>query len=437
MVRAVSSFRVRAAAGTLALAASVIALLLLGASAASRASSLVPASRQAGLPGWLAGPEQWLGIAPSRTLTDVLLIAMLIAWGVALACAGALGTRRLWTAIVLAHLAAVLAPPLFSQDLFGYLAFAHLGALHGLDPYTHAAAAAPHDAVYRFIGWQHARSPYGPLFTLASYALAPLSVAAGVWLLKAVAAIASLATIAVVWRVAERLGRSPKHAVALFALNPVVLAFAVAGGHNDLLLGLLVAAGIALRLLDRGPASGGTLALAAGVKVSAILALPFALLGAERRRTGLRDAAWATVVLLGVAALALVAFGAHAGAVIDTLRGQQQLVAVHSIPSELSRLFGGASRPSNAVRTCFDAALAVAIAAALWHAWRRADRWLEAYGWATLAVLLSTTWLLPWYGTWLLVPAAFSADRRLRAACVVLSVYLVATRLPLAAGVLG
>ena len=58
--------------------------------------------------------------------------------------------------------------------MFGYLAFARLGALHGLDPYTHVAAEAPTDPVFHFIGWPFQNSPYGPLFTLLSYALVPL-----------------------------------------------------------------------------------------------------------------------------------------------------------------------------------------------------------------------------------------------------------------------
>ena len=74
----------------------------------------------------------------------------------------------------------------------------------------------------------------------------------------------------------------------------------------------------------------------------------------------------------------------------------------------------------------------LALLAALGHAWRRPERWLEAYGWATIALLCCTAWLLPWYGLWALLPAALSGDRRLRVATLVLAGYLVATRLPLA-----
>ena len=86
----------------------------------------------------------------------------------------------------------LLGPPLISQDVFGYLSFARMGALHGLDPYTHVAAEAPTDPVFRFVGWPFLHSPYGPLFTLASYATAPLGLAGGLWAFKAVAVASSL-----------------------------------------------------------------------------------------------------------------------------------------------------------------------------------------------------------------------------------------------------
>ena len=63
----------------------------------------------------------------------------------------------------------------------------------------------PHDAVFAFMRWRgDLPSPYGPLFTLASYALAPLSVAASLWVLKGAAAVASLAILWLVYDCARR-----------------------------------------------------------------------------------------------------------------------------------------------------------------------------------------------------------------------------------------
>ena len=65
-----------------------------------------------------------------------------------LLAARTLSVRALAGTIIAAHLVLLLGPPLISQDVFGYLDFARLGALHGLDPYTHVAAQAPTDAVF-------------------------------------------------------------------------------------------------------------------------------------------------------------------------------------------------------------------------------------------------------------------------------------------------
>jgi hypothetical protein len=42
--------------------------------------------------------------------------------------------------------------------------------------------------------------------------------------------------------------------------------------------------------------------------------------------------------------------------------------------------------------------------------------WLSAACWATLALLLSSTRLEPWYPVWLIPLAALSSDRRVRGA---------------------
>ena len=139
-------------------------------------------------------------------------------------------------AILAAYAILLLGPPLISQDVFGYLSFARLGALHGLDPYTHVAAEAPTDPVFRFVGWPFLHSPYGPLFTLASYATAPLGLAGGLWAFKAVAVASSLGAVALVARAARRLGHSPLWAAAFVGLNPVLLELAIGGAHNDTLI---------------------------------------------------------------------------------------------------------------------------------------------------------------------------------------------------------
>jgi len=420
-------------AGTLALAglASATALIALGTAAAP--SSVVPEASPRFFPGSLAGPLHGIAFAGSSAFLVAMVLAVCACYAVALRCAPALGTRRLCAAIVVATLAGALAPPLFSGDVFGYIGYARLAALHGLSPYTHGAAAAPSDPITHLVGWPKLSTPYGPLFTLASEALASLSIGAALWILKAVAALTSLVTVALIWRIAPRLRLSPRSAIAFYGLNPLVLVFAVPGAHNEALIGMLVIAGAACVFSGSERRGGVALVAAGAVKASAALALPFALIGSRRRG---RISAAIALALVAVAAASLIAFGPSLSPLGAALATQQGLVAGHSLPSEVSKLLG-LGKLALGVRIAFLVFAAAAFAALLRRCLRGAP-WLDCYGWSTLALLAATAWLWPWYGLWALAPAALSSSRRLRLATLLATAYLVAIRVaihhPLAAG---
>lgn len=436
--QATPAVRVRRVLGVTGLVGVVAAAFGLAAYAAARPTTYVPASIRGGFPGWLAGPLH--GLALGRLSDDrfqILVLGMCAAYALVLAAGRALGLRAVMVAVVAAHVAFLLGPVLLSQDVFGYLSFARLGALHGLDPYTHTSASVPTDAAFRYLGWRTVVSPYGPLFTLGSYLLTPLGVPAGLWALKTIAAATSLATVALVARAAQALDRSPAAAAAFVGLNPVLLVYALGGAHNDTLLIALLAAAVMFATGARWGRAASSLAVAVGVKISAGLVLAFLVLG-PRRGERLRVLAVAGVGLVAVAIIALAGFGPHALGFAGALRGEQQMVATHSVPNETASLVG---LPSLHVlpawwRDLFLAAFAVATLACLVQTARGAD-WRAAAAWATLALLLSTAWLLPWYAIWLLPLAAVVEDRRLRAAVLAMCVYAVLIRLPLAAPLLG
>jgi hypothetical protein len=406
-------------------------VFLLSADAAARPTEYVPA-RVGGWPGWMAGPLQGLGATLSRDGFQTLMLLMCASYLLVLLAARALPARALAAGIVLAHVILFLGPPLISQDVFGYLAFARMGALHGLDPYTHVAAEASTDPAFAFVGWPFKHSPYGPLFTLLSYGAAPLGLAGGLWALKAAAAISSLGAVALIARAAGRLGHSRRWAAAFVGLNPVLLVLAVGGAHNDTLIVLLMALALALTAggSPRLRAGAGALVAGVGVKVTTGLLLPFLVLAAPSARERLRVAASAALCLLALAVVGLLGFGAHALGFLNAVGEQQQLVATHSIPAETARLLGLSGTPSW-WRHLYVAGFLVVLAGALWRTARGAD-WRVAAGWSMLALLLSTAWLLPWYAIWLLPLAAVGGDRRLRAATLVFCAYAVLIHLPLA-----
>ena len=432
----------------------------MSAGAASAPSQYVPA-RSGGWPAWLAGPLRGLSIGISAGGFQTLMLVMCAGYGLVLLVARRLPAWTLLAAIVAADAILLLGPPLLSQDVFGYLAFARLGALHGLDPYTHFAAEAPTDPAFGFIGWPFQHSPYGPLFTLLSYALAPLGLAGGLWAFKAIAVVSSLAAVVLSGRAAERLGRSSSWAIAFVGLNPVLLVFAIGGAHNDTLL--LAALALALMLTagasERSGAAAGALAAGVGIKVTAGLVLPFLVLASPHTRTlkgtpqrahptghtlkgaGRQAGERGRVLLaacgglLAVALVGVLGFGTHALGFLSAVGEQQQLVATHSIPAETARLAGLSGTPSW-WRHLYVGGFIVVLAYALWRTARGAD-WRVAAGWSTIALLASTAWLLPWYAIWVLPLAAVSGDRRLRAATLLLCAYAVLIHLPLAAPLLS
>ena len=419
------------ALGVLGLLGVAVTVLLTSAGAAGEPSRYVPA-RSGGWPPWLAGPLQGLHMSIGSGGFQTLTLIMCASYLLVLALARTLPMWAIVATIVAAHAILLLGPPLISQDVFGYLGFARLGALHGLDPYTHVAAQAPGDEVFWFVGWPYQHSPYGPLFTLASYATAPLGLAGGLWAFKALAVAGSLAAVALVARAAAKLGQSPRWAAAFVGLNPVLLVLAVGGAHNDTLIVMTLAAALALTAgaSPRFRAGAGALAVGVGIKVTAGLALAFLVLAPARWRERARTAGAAVLGLLAVAAVGLVGFGAHALGFLNAVGEQQQLVAVHSVPAETARLLGLQGTP-DWWRNVFVALFLAVLGYALWRTVRGAD-WRVAAGWTTLALLLSTAWLLPWYAIWLLPLAAVGGDRRLRAATLLFCAYAVLIHLPLA-----
>ena len=419
------------AAGVVALLVLLAALAVLCIDAAAAPSRYVPGD-SGGWPGWLSGPLGGLGSELGKGGFQTLTLIICASYLVALAASRTLPLAVLATAVVAAHVILLLGPPLISQDVFGYLAFARMGALHGLDPYTHFPAEAAGDAIFPFIGWPFQHSPYGPLFTLATYAIAPFGLAGGIWTLKALSALCSLAAIWLTARAAGRLGRSRRFALAFMGLNPVLLVLAVGGAHNDtlLLLSLALALLLSAGAAGRPRAAAVSLAAGVGVKLTAGLVLPFLVLGQRAWRERLGVALAGALGLLAVAAIGVIGFGPHALGFLGAVGEQQQLVATHSVPAETARLVGLHGTPGW-WRHLWAGAFLLVLAYALWRTARGAD-WRVAAGWTTIALLCSTAWLLPWYAVWPLPLAAVCGDRRLLAGTLVVCAYAVLIHLPLA-----
>jgi alpha-1,6-mannosyltransferase len=381
-----------------------------------------------GLPNSLQGPLHGLDLSLNGTEFGVAFIALGLCYLGVLAFADAVRVRVGIGAVVLLHLLFVIAPPLLSSDLFNYVGYARLDVAHGLNPYIHPLSAAPTDPSYIYVGWPLNTTAYGPLFTLATLPLGWVSFITAIWLLKAVTALASLGCVALVWACATRLGRPPLPATLFFGLNPVLLAYAVGGAHNDLLMLAAALGGIYL-LLGRRASGMAALVGAVAVKSSSVVLLPFALLGSRRPSRALL---WGLAAAAVVSAITLVAFGTHISSLLHVLQRDARLETPNDIPGVLNDVLG-LGLANRTLGRIGMVVLFAAVAALLVRVYRGGD-WLENAGWATCAVIVTTTWFLPWYLIWFLPLAALALRPYQRLTALALTALAIGLQLPLIFG---
>ena len=228
-----------ATVGTAALLLMVVGAFALVTIAAGHPGYVSPFGRDLFF-GWLAGPLHGLGHSihlgyHSVRLDETVGIGgAFVCWLIVLACGSRMHARIAIAGVVALHLIFFLSPPLSLTDVFNYVNYGRMGVVHGLNPYTTIPILEPHtDASFLLSNWHHLLSPYGPLFTLFTYALVPLGVATSFWVMKALLLVAALATLRLVWLSAELLGMRPLVPTLFVGANPVVLLWGLGGDHND------------------------------------------------------------------------------------------------------------------------------------------------------------------------------------------------------------
>ncbi|MEU1911267.1 polyprenol phosphomannose-dependent alpha 1,6 mannosyltransferase MptB [Streptomyces massasporeus] len=333
--------------------------------------------------------------------------------------------------LVLATWAAplLLAPPLFSRDVYSYLAQGAMVEAH-LDVYAHGPARLGGPLAEEVAPlWRHTGAPYGPVFLAVAAALSGLTrgeLPAGLFGMRLVALAGVALMAAALPRLARHSGADPSAALWLGALNPLVLLHLVAGAHNDaVMLGLL---GVGLvAALGRWPVLGAVLVtLAALVKAPAVLGL--AAVVALQVRAG-RSPAKALVTTTVAAAGTTVAATAVAGTgygwigalntpaspqnwALTTLLGRATRALLEHLGSDLAPL----AVPAWHALGIVAAVIAIAL---IWL--RLRVRPVYALGLSLAAVAALGPAIRPWYALWglfLIAAAAPSTSVRHRTAAV-------------------
>lgn len=375
------------------------------------------------------------------------------------------GSTAVVIAVVAWALPLLFAPPLFSKDIYSYLAQGQL-ALHGFDPYLVGPAALPSPLSDNVSWvWQNTPAPYGPLFMLMAKAVVALTNASVIGGVVAMRLTLASGLILVCWALpglARHLGGRSAVALWLGAANPLVLVHLIGGAHNDVLMIGLMAAGV-LMVLDRRHVLGIALVtLAFAVKATAVVTLPFLVLVWAARLDGTKRARLAKAiggsvgVFVAVFATCTVIAGVDLGW-IPALRTSSTIVNWLSLPSAVGDFVHTLVNVVVRVEPGVFMAIARGLGSLLliyiaWRQWRTAldESTLDGVGGTgvdgsgvdgsgavrraaltMLAVALLSPATLPWYFSWpLILGAGFAWTTSALTAATFASVGLVLVTFP-------
>jgi hypothetical protein len=392
------------------------ALLGVGGSAAIA----VAAPRLVGhVPRWWFSPQ--LG-GTNRVVLYAGMVALVVAW-LALArgsYAGAISPRQLGLICGLWSIPLLLGPPLFSHDIYSYLAqgtIAHLG----LSPYNHPPTVLAHvgrlgilHAVSPF--WRHTTAPYGPLFIWLVSGVVGLTgshLTLGVVVVRLIDAAGLIALAVYIPRLARLLGTGPARASWLVVVNPLILLQLLAPGHNDLLMAGIMVGGVALALEGRPLIAVAVCSLAGMIKIPALAAVAFVALAwirslpdaAARAMAAARAAVTCLSVLVLVSALSGLGTGWLSSSVFSTPnRVHLAVTPATALGWTLASLahHAGLHVHTHTLESAFGlVALAIVVVLALDRARRVTRDTLVPYlGGVLIAFALGGPAAWPWYFAW-------------------------------------
>ncbi|MFZ2512489.1 MAG: polyprenol phosphomannose-dependent alpha 1,6 mannosyltransferase MptB, partial [Gordonia sp. (in: high G+C Gram-positive bacteria)] len=338
----------------------------------------------------------------------------------------------------------VLAIPVFSRDVYAYLGQARVLA-EGFNPYYDGPAHAPGPIVDSMAQiWAPTTSPYSPGFLLivrGVVGVAGENVWLGVFLIRLILLIGLGLCVWALPVLAKRFGASQRMSLWLVLLNPMLLGHLVGGAHLELLMMGLLAAGMALAVTTRPAAGLLFLGLAASIKITAAIAIPFVfwIWLDQRRQSKTLTPADRTGIFVATAAIPAAVFGFFTVLLglgvgwINGLSWASRIINPFTIPTLVGHIVTYVAAPWQVwnlqevlpVTRAIGQLILVILLVWLWWRFRADSRAaLAGAAWAMLTLLLLEPSTLPWYYVWTLVLAiAFDLPLWVRQLVVGISVY--------------
>jgi alpha-1,6-mannosyltransferase len=409
----------------------------------------------------------------SLTMTTTGAVMMALAW--LMLGRFTLGDRRMTRSqldrtLLLWVLPLLIAPPMYSRDVYSYLAQSEI-SLQGLDPYrVGPAPGLGLDHVFTLSVpnmWRDTPAPYGPLFLWIGQGISALT---GENIVEAVLGHRLVVLIGVgmiVWavpRLARRCGVAEVSALWLGAANPLLIMHLVAGIHNEaLMLGLMLAGTeFALRgigavnpLLPRPPAwpHGGDgwsrwlpmlnllvgtvlITLSSQVKLPSLLALGFVAMALACRWGGTVKAfliAGGSLAAVSVVVMALIGWASGLGfgwlftlGTANVVRSWMSLPTLLALGTGQVGILLGLGDHTTAVlgltRAIGVFAIAIVVTFLLLAVLRGRLHPVGGLGVALGMTVLLFPVVQPWYVLWAVIPlAAWATRQQFRTATIVVT----------------
>jgi alpha-1,6-mannosyltransferase len=343
---------------------------------------------------------------------------------------GGVPLKKLWWIFAMWAAPMVVAPPLFSRDVFSYAAQGEMTSLH-ISPYLYGpftlgqasnAWTLPVDKL-----WGNTPAPYGPFFLFIDSTIVRLS---GQHQLATVVGLRLLEAVAVagigygVIMLARGLKRDPGEAFVLAAMNPLVLLTLIGGAHNDALMTGFLVIGLGLAVQRHPVWALFFVSLATAVKAPAAIGLAYVAWnwvppGATLKQR-IRPFAIGGVVAAAVLGLTTLMAGFGFGWVDNLLSNgtvrswaAPATGAGMAITNILHAVGAHAVALASVLSVTRFIGLVVAAAFTLWLLWRSPERgWVRSLGVALLLFVILGPVVQPWYLAWGLVVLAASYQGR-------------------------
>ncbi len=336
--------------------------------------------------------------------------------------------KRLWWMLALWSVPMIVAPPLFSRDVFSYAAQGEMTSYH-ISPYLYGPSTLgggpfvpPVDQL-----WGNSPAPYGPFFLFLDGSIDKLAqhhvllTVLGLRLLEVIAVAMIGYGVAIL---AKGLGRDPGEAFVLSVMNPLVLLTLIGGAHNDAIMAGFLVVGLGLAVQRHPVWALFFCSVATAIKAPAAMGLAFVAWNWLGPKATLRQKVRPFLVGALVAGATLGVSTWMAGFGFGWVKNLLSNGTVRSwaapataLGMALGNLFHAAGLHSISITSVLSVTrllgLLLAGGFSIWLLWHSSNRgWVRSLGLSLILFVELGPVVQPWYLAWGLVVLAVSYQGR-------------------------